>query len=374
MKTIMGVSGAILFLFFGGCSEKNNPVTSQTASALSIVAVSVSYTFDAGNMGLYNILDTTAYQNRLSIGSDNDIRTYGGALYVLERAGKDNVLKISGSVIADSTVAYEKNIGASVNIQDIAFISPTKAYVTLYADSQIAIIDPSTGIKTGAKVNLAAFDTYAGTDSADVVPYMSREVYYNGKVYVACQRLKAPAGGYIQAADTSEIAVINATTDSVVKTIKLSYKNPQELSIYNGKLYVGSVGKWRVSDGGIEAIDLATDANLGTVVGEAAFSGDIASIIVISDTKGYAVISTPSFTTELHSFNPSAKTVGAKIAGLDAPCSGHMAFDGTYVYIGDRSSTSPGIVVVDPATDAKVGATKNVGLPPNSLALLEIAK
>jgi hypothetical protein len=126
-----------------------------------------------------------------------------------------------------------------------------------------------------------------------------------------------------------------------------------------------------VNDAGIEAIDLSTDTDIGSIVSETAFQGDVASIIVVSDTKGYAVISTPSFTTELHPFNPQTKTVGAKIAGVDAPCSGHLAYDGMYVYVGDRSATSPGIVVIDPTTDLKKGSTKNVGLPPNSLAFLQ---
>jgi hypothetical protein len=48
-----------------------------------------------------------------------------------------------------------------------------------------------------------------------------------------------------------------------------------------------------------------------------------------------------------------------------------MAYDGMYVYVGDRSATAPGIVMIDPATDLKRGSTKNVGLPPNSLAFLQ---
>lgn len=338
-----------------------------------IVAVSISYDYTAGNMGSYRVSDTTAFTNQLSIWDDNDIRTYNGAIYVIERQGKDNLLKINGSVISASSVTYEKNIGASVNIQDIAFINSTKAYVTQYGSSKIAIVDPSTGLTSSKTIDLSAFDTYAGTDSADKVPYMSRELYCNGKVYVACQRLHAPVGGYIQAADTSKIVVINATTDSVEKSISLLYKNPQELSICNGKLYVASVGIWGMSDAGVEEIDLLTDTNVGSVVTESAFSGDIASIIVVSNTKGYAVISNlTTYTPSLYSFNPQAKTVGTQIAGVDAPCSNHMAFDGTYVYVGDRSSTTPGIVIINPATDAKVGATKNVGLPPNSLAFLTV--
>ena len=321
MNKVLVVSSALLFCFVG-CSQKSNPGAPQAASAQSIVAVTLSYTYDAGNMGLYSISDTIAYKNLLSIWTDNDIRAFGGALYVVARSGKDNLLKIASSIITDSTVVYEKNIGASVNIQDIAFVSSTKAYITEYASAKVVIVDPQTGLKSNKTIDLSAFDTYAGTDSADVVPYMSRELYYNGKVYVACQRLKAPAGGYIQAADTSKIIVINATTDSVEKAINLIYKNPQELSIFNGKLYIGSVGIWGANDAGIEAIDLATNASIGSIVDESAFPGDIASIIVASDTKGYAVISTPSFTTELHSFNPQTKSAGQKIAGIDAPCSG----------------------------------------------------
>jgi hypothetical protein len=355
-----------------GCFTTKNPVTvTQHPSVKSIVAVCVSLDYSAGNMGLYSISDSIAYRNLLSIYADNDIRSFDGALYVLQRYGRDNIIKIQGSVIADSTVLYEKNIGASVNIQDIAFISPTKAYITLYGSAKVAIFNPSSGEKSASSVDLSSFNTYAGTDSAASVPYMSRSLYTNGKVYIACQRLKAPVGGYLQAADTSCLAVINAANDGVEKKINLVYKNPQELSLYNGKLYVAGAGKFGVNDGGIECIDLATGSDLGGVVDENALHGDVQAVIVISETKGYAVISTQTFTTELYPFNPQTKTVGLKVTGIEAPCTNHMAYDGTYLYIGDRCMTAPGIVAIDPATDTKAGTTKNIGLPPNSLVFLE---
>jgi DNA-binding beta-propeller fold protein YncE len=236
----------------------------------------------------------------------------------------------------------------------------------------VVIFDPSTGTKANKTIDLSAFDAYAGTDSAAPYPYMTKALYYNGKVYVACQRLHAPAGGYIQAADTSCIVVINAMSDSVEGAIKLVYKNPQELSICNAKLYVASLGKYGINDGGIECVDLATGTNTGTIMDENAMQGDVGSIIVICETKGYVVISTPAFATEMWAFNPQTKSLGLKISGIDSPCTNHFAYDGTYVYAGDRSTTTPGIVVVDPAADTKVGVTKNVGLPPNSLAYLEI--
>ncbi len=358
-----------------GCIKKASPVAFQGVSDRAVVGVTISADYSAGNIGLYSITDSVAYKNLLSNWIDNDIRTYNGAIYVLERYGKDNILKINGSVINGTAIAYEKNIGTSVNIQDIAFINDTKAYITELGSSKLAIFDPSTGTTSAKTIDLSPYNTHSGIPNADDFPYAAKALYYNDRVYVACQRLTATAGGLLLTTDTSKILVINSTKDTIEKAINLFDKNPQELSICNGKLYVGSSGTWAVNDaGGIEVIDLATNTNTGTIIDESAFSGDIASIIVVSDTKGYAVVSTPSFSTELHSFNPQAKTVGPKISGLDAPCSGHMAFDGTYVYVGDRSDKTPGIVIIDPSTDAKVGSTKDIGLPPNSLALLETSK
>jgi len=358
-------------MLLASCFTTSPVSPTPQSTSKSIVAVTISQLYTEGNVGLYSIPDTTAYKNLLSIFKDNDVRTYDGSTYILERYGKDNIIKIVGSAIADSSVAYDKNIGASVNIQDIAFISPTKAYVTQYQNSQIVIFDPSTGSRSTKSIDCSKYVAYYNTDSAAPSPYASRALYYSGNVYVACQRLYAPAGGFINAADTSLVLVINATSDSVEAAIRLAYKNPQEMSICNGKLYVASVGEYGSNDGGIEAIDLSTDVNTGTVVDETALHGDVLTIIVVSDTKGYAVISTPSFTTETYPFDPDAKSIGAKISGIDSPFSGHMAYDGSFVYIGDRSTTTPGIVAIDPATDRKVGATKNVGLPPNSLAYLE---
>jgi hypothetical protein len=373
MKIITSLFLFLLLLCYGCAQKESNPASSQSQSAESIVAVSIAQDYSEGNIGMYSISDSTSYPNLLpGIYTDNDIRTYGSSTYILERYGKDNIIKISGSVIADSTVVYDKNIGASVNIQDIAFISSNKAYITQYVGSQVIIFNPSTGEKTGVSIDLSAYVAYAGTDSAVSTPYCSRALYYNGKVYIACQRLKAPEGGYIQAADNSLIVIVNAVSDTVEKTVRLAYKNPQELSVCNGKLYVAGVGIWGANDGGIECIDLSVDTNAGTIADEASLGGDVESIIVVSDTKGYAIISTPTYTTEAYSFNPQAKTKGSIISGVDSPCANHIAFDGKYVYIGDRSLTSPGIVVIDPATDLKVGDTKYVGLPPNSLAFLKI--
>ena len=175
MEKIIGVTLTAVLLFCG-CLKNNNPASPQHSSAKSVVAVSISLNYSEGTMGLYSITDSAAYKNLLSIWTDNDIRTYNGSIYVLERSGRDNIFRIAGSVIADSTVVYDRNIGSSVNIQDIAFISPIKAYITQYANPQVVIFNPSTGEKANKTVDLSAYVAYFGTDSATSTPYASSPV------------------------------------------------------------------------------------------------------------------------------------------------------------------------------------------------------
>jgi hypothetical protein len=49
---------------------------------------------------------------------------------------------------------------------------------------------------------------------------------------------------------------------------------------------------------------------------------------------------------------------------------GGVAYDGTYLYVGDQSLTDPGIVVIDPSDNSKVSGPHDMGMPPSSLAIL----
>jgi hypothetical protein len=94
--------------------------------------------------------------------------------------------------------------------------------------------------------------------------------------------------------------------------------------------------------------------------------------------NGYVVVSrsdpqTFNFWSEVVPFTISAESVGDKIDGIDNGFGG-IAFDGTNLYVGDRSESAPGIVVVDPNTNSVIDGPYDVGLPPSAIAVMTITR
>lgn len=340
----------------------------------TVAATTTAADYSAGNVGTLKLEDNSVAQNLLAVHSDTYVRTYHGATYIIERLGKDNIIKITGRDIAPAKVDYQVNIGHSVNLQDIAFAKDDKAYITQLQSKDLVIFNPATGAKTGT-IDLSKFNTFAGTANAEPYPYMSSAVVYGGFLYVACQRL-AHSGIYLNPGDTSLIVVISTFSDSVTGTIALSRKNPYSVSIYDGKMYVSSAGAWGNStDGGVECVDLFSNINLGVVAMEGDFGGDVSTIQMTGPDKGYVAVgkNSPDFSTfwtEIMSFNPQTRCVGQKVQNIENAFGG-LTFDGQLLYVGDRSLTKPGIVVIDPVDDSKKAGPFDMGLPPNALSVLK---
>jgi hypothetical protein len=72
--------------------------------------------------------------------------------------------------------------------------------------------------------------------------------------------------------------------------------------------YFSCVGFFGVQDGGVVRSTLASPASQGVILTETAAGGDILDVEIISDTIGYAIVATPSFTTILIQFNPTLGT------------------------------------------------------------------
>lgn len=369
LKKIANCFSIFLILFFIGCEFGSDPSQSDTGSINFIITSTVAIDYTEGNVGLVDIDSTVSYENLLAIGSDNFVKAYNGCSYICDRT-KNTVIKITGSTISSEKVDYETPIGNNANIHDIAFVSETKAYITQYNLNQLAVFNPSTGELISPSIDLSGYVAFYGTDSVASAPYMDNAVYVNGKIYVTCQRLYTGPGGYLTPGDTSLVLVISADNNTVLKVVKLQYKNPQGISVSGDKLYVSCTGSYGLQDGGIECIDLTTDTNTGPVVAESGIGGDITTPLVVSESKGYVIYSTGWPASAVKEFNPTTNVIGADVAGVEVAAG--LSYDGTYFYIGDRSSTAPGIVKINPTGNVKVGDTYDVGLPPNTLAYLKI--
>lgn len=344
----------------------------------------------AGNVGIaafdWLVFDTLVASSSglLPIHTNNSIYIYNSSIYILESSGADNIIRINGLAISPDSVVYvyKSNIGTAVDLHDISFANETKVYITQYNSDILVVFDPENGIITGG-IYLGEYGMFAGTDSAEV-PFMQCSKVVNNKLYVLCQRLETVQSALdtmpLPTNLTGLIVVISTVNDSILKTIPLTKKNPVSMDAVGGYLYVSSTGSWQdTSDGGIEKIDLGSDSYLGVIIEEARFGSNISNIVMISSTKGYVGVSrnnadSTEYWTELVEFDPSTGTVGLKIANID-DASGGEVYDGFYLYVGDRSKTNPGVVVINPTDNSKVAGPIILGPePPSSIAVRTVSQ
>src|SRR5262249_20883809 len=87
-----------------------------------------------------------------SVVSDARVRWYDGRVYVINRFGADNIEVLDGTTYA---LVKQFSVGNGANPYDIAFASPTHAYVTRYESPDLWIVNPATGTHDGT-ISLAA--------------------------------------------------------------------------------------------------------------------------------------------------------------------------------------------------------------------------
>jgi hypothetical protein len=309
----------------------------------------------------------TVEQDVAGIHSDAVARYYDGLIYVVNREGADNIQILNPD--DNFSTVRQFSVGNSSNPTDIAIINATKAYVTRNDSTELWIVDPSTGIKTGV-IDLSDF-----ADS-DGIPEMDKMCRVGDYLFVTIQRLDR--NNYWLPVAPSYIAVVDIQADTLVDTnpitpgsqsIQLNGTDPAsdiQLNPFTGMLYVSCVGYWGVQDCGVEKIDPVTFQSNGYMLTETAAGGDINDVEIVAPDKGYVIISDASFHNVLLSFNPSSGTV---ISTMYAP--------GDYVlsdielaptgelFVGDRVATNPGIRLYDIQTDAEITIDPiDVGLPP----------
>ena len=309
----------------------------------------------------------TTERNVESICSDAVARFYDGLIYVVNRMSCDNIQVLDPSD-GFSTVR-QFSVGAGSDPHDIAFLSNTKAYVSRGNETELLVIDPSSGSHLET-VDLSQFS------DADGIPEMDCMILIGDLLFVSIQRLDR--NNYWLPVSPSYLAVIDTRADTLydcdpiapgVQAVELSGTDPYgELHFdpYTGLLYFTSVGWWGMIDGGIEKVDPSALESLGFILTESAAGGDINDVVLFSPTIGYAVVTDASFNNFLVRFDPSTGTLtdtlyspgGYVLADIEISPGGEL-------FLCDRTATDPGIRIYDAARGcAIVEGTIDVGLPP----------
>lgn len=279
--------------------------------------------------------------------------------YIVSRQGADAVELVDPESLA---ITDEYSVGAGTNPQDIAPVSGSRAYVPRYGDKDLLVVNPVSGDEI-EKIDLSAYA------DGDGVPEAGWAVAHQGKVYLTLQRLDN-----FMPTDYSSLLVIDGDSGAIEKEAKLSAASPYGKLRYNSfidRMVLTEVGAFGALDGGVEYFDPTDDSLSGLVVTEETLGGDLSDAVILSDTKGYAVVgvSQPDFSviTRVVSFNPST---GEKIADLIIGQAYDHAFieltpDGSQLWITDRNSTAPGIRIFDTTDDQEITTEPiDTGLPP----------
>jgi hypothetical protein len=336
-------------------------------------AVVVTTDFETGALVTVGVARRTVTHLDTPIHSDAVVRVAGDRVYVVNRYLGDN-LQVLDPRHGFATL-LECSTGPGSNPHDVAVVDPHKAYVTRYGRTELWIVDPAA--PTCAGFFRGAIDLRAFAD-ADGLPEMDQMAVVGDRLFVSLERLDtnrlfAPTG-------PSLLAVIDTGTDRVVGSVELAGANAfgdasglvREPG--SGKLVVATVGNFfRVGDGGLERIDPVALRSEGIFLDERTLGGNVTDFVLVSPTKGYAVVFVPTAPPRnvLVAFDPSRGVVTRRLltSNYNLPDIA-LAPDGT-LWVADQALPAPGIRIFDPASDRQL--TRNVidvGLPPFAMGFL----
>jgi hypothetical protein len=190
------------------------------------------------------------------------------------------------------------------NPYDVLVLGPARAYVSLYNAPRVAIVDPTregsaavTGMIDLAPVRaMSDRDTSGALEAGDLVSA-------GGRVFVSLQNLNAFApvtAGSLAVIDPSTNALVDAApTVPGTQPVILGGRNPMAVALTpNGRtLVVAHAGQVafmppQLLDGGIETVDVTTLATSGVLLSEMALGGDLGALVMLTDTRGWAQVTT----------------------------------------------------------------------------------
>ncbi len=291
-------------------------------------------------------------------------------------------LRMMGTVGVDAGAP----MSYSANPYDVLTLSPTRAIVVKYALPRLGIIDPTRDGAAGStgSIDLTPLRAAADTDGS---PEASNILRVGGSIFVSLQNLNnyVPVTNgslaVINAADLTLIDADPATTG--IQPLPLTGRNPVAMvatpsgaSIVVAEAGVVAFAAPQTLDGRIERVDPATLRVQGMSVSESALGGDVGSIVMLDETRGWAVVARLAVgdasvgDNRVVEFNLATGAAGAtiyasgSISGLARDPSGN-------VWVLDRTAGSAGVRVFRPNGTALTTMTLGTGaLPPYGIAFV----
>ncbi len=356
LRPLAWTAAVLLPLLGAGCGGSSGGDDGGTAAQGAETAFVTTTDYTTGSYYTINLSDLTPSGDLPSgagiIESDNSAAYHNGKVYVINRMGFDNITVLDTADL--TTAASQFSTGNGTNPHSMAFVSDTKAYVSLYGADYILIVDPTDrGNEIKGQIDISAFA------DADGIPEASPMVIVDGKLFVAVQRLDRDA--WFAPTDASYLVVIDTATDEIVDVdpstpdvndpIVLTSTNPQFMRYDEalGKIVVSETGSYGAQDGGLETVDPATYEAEGFFVTEEALGGDVGDFALVDGTRGYAVVTLPTWANDVAVLSKGdggwevTGTLG--MPGAYIPC---LALDSAgRLLVPDRTAENPGVRIFD---------------------------
>lgn len=356
-------------------SSKKDKSSSSVEESSSSSEISVSLTgvvfgsdYSTGELRWID-KDGKISESSLSFHQDSKVVTNGADLYVLERKGADNITKIDPEKLESKgkkAVVWQVSLDDEANPVDMAF-DGDQAWVALQnADSLVKISTEDGKVKKSIKIGKFA---YEGEHS----PYVADIELDDGSLYVLMQRYTQDEN-YVVTYPKGLLAIYDASTGDLKDTIQLKSKNPSNVAVIGGNVYVATHGEYNAAYGtdadsqrGIEKVNVSKKKSELLISGEK-LGGGVASMVV-EDEIAYVAINLGydenyAAVQSLKKVNLSSK----KVEDIDGftDMSGSMAIDDGLLYVGDRSV--PAVVTWNGKKKNTIKQPKGA-LPPYNIAL-----
>lgn len=363
----------------GGGGGSSDPAEPPAQGPAAFVTTSDAPT---GSFAVFPLADPDSIQTDLGqLHSDATAREWGGLIYVVNRLGADNIQAIDP---ADGfQTLWQCSVGNGSNPHDIAFAAADKAYVTLFGETSLRIVDPSVGESCDGflrgEIDLSVFA------DADGIPEMDRMALVGNRLYVSIGRLDRD--DRFAPTDHSLVAVVDTETDTLVDVdpstaetdaIVLTGTNPFSDLIVDenaGTILLVEVGGFgEIGDGGIDVIDLATQRALGYVVTEEDLGGNITDVAFAGGGRGYAIVLDAQFNNLLVQFDMAAPQEITSLFASDSFLP-DLEYDSVQdqLYLVDRSVLQPGIHIFRGSDGAELTPEPvSTGLPPTGILLFDL--
>ena len=186
---------------------------------------------------------------------------------------------------------------------------------------------------------------------------------------------------------TSYVAVIDTDTDTLVdmddsvdgvQGIELAAPNPNAIVAVGSQLIVSEVSSFSDRSGGIEVLELSAAGQVssrGLVIGETALGGDINTMAMVDESRGYAIISDENFANHVVPFDVGTGDVGPRLEALSTGFMQSLEVDGDRLIVADPGAfddpDGAGLMIFDAGTQELVVGPISTGLPPVSIAIVD---